>query len=89
MINLARLFNRDVSGLYPKLVLRGESIIRQGIDADMDEHDIWLDWIALMKECLLRTDFSTRQHFLNTYAKIKEEMKWAGTLNDYARKPTT
>lgn len=74
-MNLARLYNKNADGLYPRLIARGESIIRQGIDAGCDEHDIWRDWVALIKECILNPDFNTRRLFTETYTKIKQETK--------------
>lgn len=69
--NLARCYSKEATGLYPRLVCRGEEIIRQGIDAGIDEHTIWLDWRALITEAITNPDFDTRRKFFEAYAKVK------------------
>jgi hypothetical protein len=73
--NLARTYSKTADGLYPRLILRGEQIIRQGLDADYDEHQIWLDWRALITEAIINPNFDTRSQFLNTLTRIKQETK--------------
>ena len=70
-INLARTFNKTADGLYPKLKLRGEEMIKQALEFGLDEHEIWLDWLALMQESILNTNFDTRSMFLRTIENLR------------------
>lgn len=67
--NLSRCYNKQADGLYPRLLMRGREIITQGKDAGVDEHDIWLDWSALMRESVINPEFHLRTKFQQEFLK--------------------
>lgn len=73
MINLTRLYHKQPSGLYPRLMARGETLIRRGLEANWDEHEIWRDYYALVSEVILNPNFDIRRKFLQTLLHIKGE----------------
>lgn len=69
--NLARTYMKEATGLYPRLLARGESIIKQGLDADVPVEDIWKDWKALVSEAILNPNFDTRRKFEDAVNHLK------------------
>jgi len=71
--NLARLYNKQADGLYPRLMARGEHLIRRGLEANWDEHEIWRDYYALVSEVIINPNFDIRRKFLQSVQYIKGE----------------